>query len=81
MEKKRKPQSGLHQHSRVVYLGSRAGAGKQSGASSGLNIRRTRHAWTKDLRRPAVEEAGGSDRNSFTKLKDKEKRGRLGYLV
>lgn len=34
----------------MPYLGSRAGTCKQSGASSGLNIWRTRHTGTEDLR-------------------------------
>lgn len=67
---------------RVLYLGSRAGAGKESGASSGLNVGRTGHTGTEDLRGPAVGEAGGSEGTWFTEqLKGEEKMGSFSYLV
>lgn len=40
------------------YLGSRAGTSKQSGASPGLNIWRTRHTGTEDLRGATERQAG-----------------------
>lgn len=50
------------------YLGSRAGTSEQSGASSGLNIWRTRHTGTEDLRGATVRETGDTDRTMIGAL-------------
>lgn len=65
----------------LPYLGSRAGTSEQSGTSSGLDVRRTGHTGTEDLRGTTERESPSDTENNLTVLMDRSVTGCYGYLV